>query len=102
MHHRSSTTDAVGKLRRRGNDHEHVNSSKVHIDRVEINVHVEGKPLYMTPQRASEEVGLAVSYLKQMIREKRLPSYKGEGTGGHIHIRTEDLIAFMELRRVYP
>ena len=74
--------------------------TKINIDRVEITVHVQDKPLYVTPQRAAEEVGLSVSYIKEMIREGHLPSYKGEGTGGHVHVRTEDLIAFMELRKV--
>ena len=77
-----------------------VMETTVHIDRVEITVHVEGKPLYMTPQRASEEVGLSVSHLKKLIHEGQLPSYKGDGNNGHVHIRTSDLVAFMELRRV--
>ena len=74
----------------------------VHIDNVTIHTHVKGKPLFMTAQRAAEEVGLSVSYIKEMIRKGHLPSFKGEGTGGRVHVRTEDLISFMELRKVLP
>jgi excisionase family DNA binding protein len=72
----------------------------IHIDNVTIHTHVEGKPLYLTPQRAAEEVGLSVSYIKEVIREGLLPSFKGEGTGGRVLIKTDELVAFLETRRV--
>ncbi|MBQ43079.1 MAG: hypothetical protein CME15_11505 [Gemmatimonadetes bacterium] len=72
----------------------------VHIDRVEITVHAPDKPLFLTVERAADEVGQSVSHMRKLIREGKLPSYKGDGTGGRVHVKTVDLIAFMELRRV--
>ena len=72
----------------------------VHIDRVEITVHAPDKPLFLSLQRAAEESGLSVSYLRKLIRDGKLPAFKGEGNNGHVHFRTVELVAFMETRRV--
>ena len=74
--------------------------TSVHIDRVEITVHAPDKPLFLTVERAAEEVGQSVSHMRKLIRDGKLPSYKGDGAGGRVHVRTDELIAFMELRRV--
>ena len=72
----------------------------IHIDCMEITVASPDKPLFLTKAQAAIEVGMSVSYISKLISERKLPSYKGEGTGGHVHIKTVDLIAFMESRRV--
>jgi excisionase family DNA binding protein len=76
--------------------------NEIRIDNVSIIVHVEGKPLYLTVAQAAAEVGYHESYIRSMIREGHLPSYKGDGSSGRVRIRTSDLLAFMELRKVAP
>ena len=72
----------------------------VHIDRVEITVHAPDKPLFLSLQAAASESGLSASYLRKLIREGQLPAFKGDGNNGHVHVCTDELIAFMETRRV--
>ena len=74
--------------------------TNVHIDRVEIHTQIEGKPLFLTVSRAAEETGFSTSYVRKLIQTGQLPHFKGEGTNGRVLIRTDELIGFMELRRV--
>ena len=72
----------------------------VHIDNVTINTQVAGKPLFLTVQQASGETGYSESYLRKLISKGELPHFKGEGTNGRVLIRTDELLAFMETRRI--
>lgn len=72
----------------------------VHIDRVEITVHAPDKPLFLSLQQAAAESGLSASYLRKLIRQGQLPAFKGDGNNGHVHIKTAELVAFMETRRI--
>ena len=72
----------------------------VHIDNVTIHTQVVGKPLFLTVQQASAETGYSESYLRKLMREGHLPHFKGEGANGRVLIRTDELLAFMETRRV--
>ena len=67
---------------------------------MEITVHAPDKPLFLSLQRAAEESGLSASYLRQLAQQGQLPAFKGDGNNGHVHVRTDELIAFMETRRV--
>ena len=77
-------------------------TTDVHIDSITIHTQVSDKPMYMTPERVAEELGLSLPYIRKLIHDGKLPSYKGEGTGGRVHVKTDDAVAFMELRRVLP
>lgn len=72
----------------------------VHIDNMTIHTQVVGKPLFLTVQQASKETGYSESYLRKLIRDGHLPHFKGEGANGRVLIRTDELLAFMEARRV--
>jgi excisionase family DNA binding protein len=72
----------------------------VHIDNVSITTQVVGKPLFMTVAQAAAETGYSESYLRKLIHDGLLPHFKGEGNNGRVLIRTDELMAFMELRRV--
>ena len=74
-------------------------STDVHIERVEITVHAPDKPLFLTVQQAAVETSLSASYLRTLIRDGKLPHFKGEGTNGCVLVRTDELMAFMEARR---
>jgi excisionase family DNA binding protein len=72
----------------------------VHIDQLTINTHVPDKPLFLTIRQAAEETGFSTSYLRQLMRDGQLPHFKGQGNNGRVLIRTDELLAFMETRRV--
>jgi excisionase family DNA binding protein len=72
----------------------------VHIDSVIINTQIAGKPLYLTVAEAATETRFSESFLRKLMRDGQLPHFKGEGNNGRILIRTDELLAFMELRRV--
>ncbi len=72
----------------------------VHIDNVTIHTHVEGKPLYLTVPRAALETGFSASYIRKLLQDGSLPHFKGEGTNGRVLIKTDELVAFLETRRV--
>ena len=72
----------------------------IHIDNVTIHTHVEGKPLYLTVQQAALETGFSESYVRKLLQDGSLPHFKGEGTNGRVLIKTDELVAFLETRRV--
>ena len=72
----------------------------VHIGNVMIHTQVIGKPLFLTVQQAAAETGFSESYLRKLMREGFLPYFKGDGQNGKVMIRTDELLAFMETRRV--
>ena len=74
----------------------------VHIDSVTIHTHVAGKPLFLSVQQAAVETGYSESYLRKLLKDGHLPHFKGDGTNGRVLIRTDELLAFMETRRVVP
>ena len=75
-------------------------STDVRIERVEITVHTPDKPLFLTVQQAAAETSLSVSYLRALMQSGQLPHFKGEGPNGRVLVRTDELMAFMEARRV--
>jgi excisionase family DNA binding protein len=72
----------------------------VHIDNVSITTQVVGKPLYLTVAEAAAETRFSESFLRKLMRDGQLPHFKGDGNNGRVLIRTDELMAFMELRRV--
>lgn len=74
--------------------------TSVRIDRVEITTQIVGKPLFLTIAEAAHETRYSESYLRKIISEGSLPSFKGEGTSGRVRIRTDHLLAYMETLRV--
>ena len=72
----------------------------VHIDQVTIHTQIAGKPLFLTVAQAAAETGYSESYLRKLLRDGLLPHFKGEGTNGRVLVRTDELLAFMETRRV--
>ena len=75
-------------------------STDVRIERVEITVHTPDKPLFLTVQQAAAETSLSTSYLRALMQSGQLPHFKGEGRNGRVLVRTDELMAFMEARRV--
>ncbi len=75
-------------------------ATTVHIDSVTITTQVVGKPLFLTVQQAAVETGFSESYLRKLMRDGLLPHFKGDGQNGRVMIMTQELIAFMETRRV--
>ena len=72
----------------------------VHIDNVTINTHVAAKPLFLSVQQAAVETCYSESYVRKLIHDGQLPHFKGEGNNGRVLIKTDELLAFMETRRV--
>ena len=72
----------------------------VHIDQVTIHTQIADKPLFLTVAQAAVETGYSESYLRKLLRDCLLPHFKGEGTNGRVLVRTDELLAFMETRRV--
>ena len=72
----------------------------VHIGSVTIHTQVVGKPLFLTVQQAAVETGYSEPHLRMLIRTGKLPHFKGEGNNGRVRVRTDELLAFMETRRV--
>ena len=73
---------------------------EIYIDQMTINTQVAGKPLFLTVAKAAIETGYSESYLRKLIQKGALPHFKGEGNNGRVQIRTDELLAFMESRRV--
>ncbi|MBT5874748.1 MAG: helix-turn-helix domain-containing protein [Candidatus Latescibacteria bacterium] len=74
--------------------------TNVHIGTVEITTQVVGKTLFLTIAEAAAETRYSESYLRKLIDEGKLPSFKGDGNNGRVRIRTDELLAFMETLRV--
>jgi excisionase family DNA binding protein len=74
----------------------------VHIESVTIHTQVVGKPLFLSVAQAAAETGYSESYVRKLIHDGLLPHFKGEGNNGRVLIRTDELLAFMETRRVIP
>jgi excisionase family DNA binding protein len=72
----------------------------IKIDNVTINTQIAGKSLFLTVAEAAVESRFSESFLRKLMRDGQLPHFKGEGNNGRILIRTDELLAFMELRRV--
>ncbi len=72
----------------------------VHIDQVTIHTQVAGKPLFLSVAQATVETGYSESYVRKLLHDGLLPHFKGEGNNGRVLIRTDELLAFMETRRV--
>jgi excisionase family DNA binding protein len=72
----------------------------IHIDNVTINTQVVGKPLFLSVREAAFETGYSESYVRRLIHEGQLPHFKGEGNNGRVLIRTDELLGYMETRRV--
>ncbi len=72
----------------------------VHIDNVTIHTQIAGKPLFLSVAQAAVETGYSESYIRKLLRDGLLPHFKGEGNNGRVLIRTDELLAFMESRRV--
>ncbi len=51
-------------------------------------------------QQAAIETSLSASYVRALIQRGQLPHFKDEGRNGRVLIRTDELLAFMEARRV--
>ena len=76
--------------------------TSVHIAQIVVNTHVERLPAFLTVQQAATECSFSESHMRKLIRDGVLPSYKGDGTSGHVRVKSADVVGMMEARRVIP